>query len=127
MENYTIEDNALDEISKEFPPLTQEAGAVFDAAMFGLDTSKPYWSCRFAAALLLEAVKISRQRNSQLYDLELIAKNLHSVALPPPTKQETEDALKNLLGSLVYESGSWLDRQAKILQRGIAHHCKVQS
>ena len=126
MDNYTIEDKERDEFTKEFPPLTQEAGAVFDAAMFGLDTSKPYWSRRFAAALLLEAVKISRQRNSQLYDLELIAKHLHNVAPPPPTKQETENALKNLLGSLAYESGSWLDMQAKILQRGIAHHFKVQ-
>ena len=110
----------------EFPPLTQEAGAVFDAAMLGLDTSKPYWTRRFAAAVLREAIKISRHRNSNLYDLEVLAKHLHDVPPPPPTKKETESALRYLLGALTFEPGSWLDMQARTLQAGIAHHCKEQ-
>ena len=115
----------------EFPPLMDAGRNVLAVAFHKIDVSKPCWDRRFAAAVIREAVKRAVPFHSStlqvvtVADLLRIAENLHALP-PPPTKEETESALRCLLGALTFEHGSWLDMQAKTLQAGIAYHCKEQ-
>jgi hypothetical protein len=111
----------------EFPPLTHEAKCVLMNATKGIDVSRLYWDRRFAAAVIREAVSLSRQRsNNRLQDLELIAQHLHALPPPPPTREQMEKALRSLLDNLDCHPESQLAQEAAILASGIAHHCKVQ-
>ena len=113
----------------EFPPLTQEAGAVIDAAM--LDTSKPYWTRRFAAAVIREAMRQAARGDGLAWtNLHLIADNLHALPPPPPTREEMESALNEVVGifvkNLEYKRNSPIEGYVQTLKAGIAHHCKEQ-
>jgi hypothetical protein len=117
----------------EFPELTHEAKCVLMNTMKGIDVSKPYWDRRFAAAVIREAKtqagfwSISKELTKvvRATDLEAIADNLH--ALPPPTREQMEEALQHLIdmyGDRV--AGESTDEHLQTLRAGIAHHCKVQ-
>jgi hypothetical protein len=110
----------------EFPPLTRDTKAVFDAGMLDLDTFAPYWSRRFAAAVIREAMtqaSSDRPDSSKWDALGAIADNLHAPPPPPPTREQMEDALRLLTQLANYQSGSEADVWAQTIQRGIAHYC----
>ena len=116
----------------EFPPLTEEAEKVLSAgieARARVSTDNPggiHAQRIFAAAVIREAVSLSQQRfNNKLQDLELIAQHLHALPPPPPTREQMDTALQDLFAD-PYRGNEWLYDRLVILQRGIAHHCKVQ-
>jgi hypothetical protein len=111
----------------EFPPLTYQAKCVLGQS---INVSMPNWNRRFAAAVIREAMtqagfwKISEEfpKIVDARELEDIADNLHALPPPPPTWEEVRDAL----AALVMRTGPELDEYTTTIQRGIAHHCKVQ-
>jgi hypothetical protein len=113
----------------EFPPLTTEAEKVLSAGNNSIARVSAYnpggihTKRVFAAAVIREAVSLSQQTfNNKLQDLEFIAQHLHALPPPPPTWDEMKDAL----AALVMRTGPELDEYTTTIQRGIAHHCKVQ-
>jgi hypothetical protein len=117
----------------EFPPLTAEAEKVLSAGIKAtVSTDNPggiHTQRVFAAAVIHEAVSLSRQRFNNkfnLQDLELIAQHLHALPPPPPTREQMEEALRSLLDSLDCRPGTKLAQEAATLAAGIAHHCKEQ-
>jgi hypothetical protein len=82
----------------EFPKLTPEARAAFDAAIDAIRNDKATISCadlsRALAAFLREVMKQARKGYGEtLWDeLDAIADNLHSPPPPPPTLAEARAA-----------------------------------
>lgn len=119
---------------QEFPPLAPESEAILREAyqvLGGRDSAD--WRRAYLSAGIREAMRqagADRHGPHNWNFLGAIADNLHAPPPAPPTREQMEQALQNLLrrtddpagcheGSLVAE---WADT----IRRGIAHHCKVQ-
>ncbi len=116
---------------EEFPPLTEQAKRVLIHTMKKLDVFKPCWDRRLAAALIREGLEqVSPGRDflagSLAHQLNCLCDNLHALPPAPPTREEMDEALRGLLSLVDYHPGSKCDAWTQTLQRGIAHHCKVQ-
>jgi hypothetical protein len=137
----------------EFPPLTRSGIEVLQHANTANYENHPWpGGIRpFAAAVIREAVKQAAPFNLvnivdmsiqqvipshqpekrkdllvvALQDLMDIADNLHALPSPPPTREQMNTALQELLAD-PYRGSEWLYDRLAILQRGLAHHCKVQ-
>jgi hypothetical protein len=123
----------------EFPELTHQAKCVLMNTLNGIDVSRHYWDRRFAAAVIRQ---VMRQAGTftvgtglegevvEVVTLNCIADNLHALPPPPPTREEMEIALADLLRRTDDPAGCREDSPiaefANILRRGIAHYCKVQ-
>ena len=118
----------------EFPPLTRSGIEVLQRANTANyeDRVGPGGVCPFAAAVIREAVKQAapftcRTTSLQVVavsDLLTIADNLHALPPPPPTREQMEAALQDLLQDC--GGDEWLYARLEILKAGIAHHCKEQ-
>jgi hypothetical protein len=86
------------------------------------------------AAFLREALEqVSPGRDflagSTAHQLNCIANNLHALPPPPPTREELDQALLELEAWERFSeirTTQWFKERFAVLQRGIAHHCKVQ-
>jgi hypothetical protein len=116
----------------EFPPLQLSGKSILCAALASrinmIGGVRP-----FVAAVIRETARQAQEAGCannlvSVSDLLLIADNLHSPPPPPPspTRQEMDAALNHLLPYLFFAKGSRVDGWVETLQRGIAHHCKVQ-
>ena len=124
----------------EFPPLTRSGIEVLQRANTANYENHvgPGGIRPFAAAVIREAVKQAapftcRTTGLQVVavsDLLAIADNLHALPPPPPTREQMEIALADLLKRTDDPAGCHEDSPiaefANILRRGIAHHCKEQ-
>ena len=126
---------------EEFPELTQQAQAAYRAGCLSASfsaTPPARTDRRYLAAFLRQVIegagiwKINNEfpRVIVVENLEAIANNLHALPPPPPTREQMEDALQNLLrhtdDPAGCHEGSVVAESVDTLQRGIAHHCKVQ-
>ena len=93
---------------EEFPELTPQARAVYDAAVNAIQNSKATISsadlCRALAACLLEAMKQAALGKVWTWptnwgNLHIIANNLHNPPPPPPTLAEAREAARQLAGT----------------------------
>ena len=144
MGNYTVEDKARDEISKEFPPLTAESIEVLKAAYpqtFDLSCNLKQIRRSLSAGIneaaiqaALKAQRLGYPINTEHYKECLkIADNLHTSTrtpspLQPPTREQLEEALSYLTVAYGGPGGGNENtkRYLQILRSGIAYHCKVQ-
>lgn len=143
MENYTIEDKARDESSKEFPPLTAESVEVLKAAYpqtfdlsCNLKQNRRYLSAGIYEATIQAAERAQRLghpiNTGHFKECLKIADNLHTCMRPssplqPPTREQLEEALSYLTVATEGPGGGKnTKRYLQILRSGIAYHCKVQ-
>ena len=119
---------------EEFPELTQRAMCVLGQI---INVSMPGWNRQFAAAVIREAMVQSgawhvsfRGQSSDVVfasELRAIADNLHALPPEPPTREQMEIALADLLRRTDDPAGCHEDSPiaefANVLRRGIAHYC----
>ena len=117
----------------EFPPLTEDAELVLRDAEHDLNLGGQNWRRCYLAAGLREAMKQASpdSRGSCKWDrLGAIADNLHALPPPPPTREEMESALNEVVGifvkNLEYKRNSPIEGYVQTIKRGIAHYFKEQ-
>ena len=118
----------------DFPPLEYAAIRILESAHVSDESLNSFWLRSFAAAVIREA-----QRQASACDpspeathetawlrLAAIADNLHALPPPPPTREQMEIALADLLRRTDDPAGCHEDSPiaefANILRRGIAHY-----
>jgi hypothetical protein len=88
---------------EEFPELTPEAHAAFEAALHGLDSNDVFDWRRALSAFLMVAMKQAGFKRcfegNPGFNLVDIANNLHSPPPPPPTLAQAREAARQLGGA----------------------------
>jgi hypothetical protein len=120
----------------EFPPLTPEAELVLrDAEQISDGLPEGIWRRAYLSAAIREAMKQAgpdRLGSCKWDRLGAIADNLHALPPPPPTREQMQTAINDLVRRSNERIGvdlvgdEWVAERLKILKAGIDDHCKVQ-